>query len=80
MEEVMESVSTLLVSRIDWNLESWAAVRLEARDSPFLLGSKLLSVLRLSRALRNSEMLSSSAANEPELATPPASVSRPEPG
>jgi hypothetical protein len=80
MDEVMDSVRTLLVSRIWWNLESWAAVRLEARDSPFLLGSKLLRVLRLSRALRKSDMLSSSAAKEPELAIPPASASSPEPG
>lgn len=48
--------------------------------SPFLLGSKLCSVLLLSRALRNSDMLSSSPWNEPELPAPPASARRPEPG
>lgn len=76
----MESVRALLDSRISWNFESWAAVFLEATDSPDLFGSKLLSVFRLSRAFRNSEMLSSSVAKDPELATPPASVSSPEPG
>lgn len=80
IDEVMESVRALLVSRIRWNLDSWAAVLLDASDSPFLSGSKLFSVFRLSRAFRNSEMLSSSVAKDPELATPPTSVNRPEPG
>jgi hypothetical protein len=80
IDDVMESVRALLVSRISWNLESCMAVRLEATDSPVLFGSKLFSVFWLSRAFRKSEMLSSSVANDPELVTPPASARRPEPG
>lgn len=55
-------------------------MRLEACDSPFLLTSKLLSVFLLSRAFKKSEMLSSSAAKDPELVAAPASVSSPDPG
>jgi len=78
-DEVIDSVSTLLASRICWNLESCAAVFLAIEDSPFLLGSKLCNVLRLSIALRNSEILSSSVATDPELA-PPTSARKLDPG
>jgi hypothetical protein len=80
IEEVIESVRALLDSRISANLESCAAVLLAVLASPFLFGSKLCNVLLLSRAFRNSEMLSSSVWNDPELPAPPASARRPEPG
>ncbi|PHH75345.1 hypothetical protein CDD83_4410 [Cordyceps sp. RAO-2017] len=79
MDEVIESPRALLESLMRWNLDSCATVRLVA-DSPFfVVGSKLLSVRLLSRAFKKSEMSSSSAWSEPELAGP-ASARRPEPG
>jgi hypothetical protein len=45
-----------------------------------LFGSKLAKVFLLSRAFKNSEMLSSSVWKDPELAPPPVSASNPEPG
>src|SRR4051794_38318858 len=77
--EAMDSVSTWFDSFIWWNLESWATVLLVA-DSPFLVGSKLRSTRLLSSILRNSDMLSSSVWNEPELPPAPCSASSPEPG
>lgn len=59
MEEVMDSVNAALDSLIIWNLDNWATVLLVA-DSPFLVGSKDLSVFLLSSAFRKSEMSSSS--------------------
>jgi hypothetical protein len=61
MEDVIESVRALFESRMRANLDSWAAVLLAALASPFLLGSKLCRVFLLSRAFKNSDMLSSSA-------------------
>lgn len=78
IDEVMDSVRALFESLIKWNLDSWATVRFVA-DSPRLVGSKLLRVLRLSRAFKKSEMASSSACNDPEL-VPPVSASKPDPG
>ncbi len=76
----MDSVSALFDSRMSWKRDSCAFVLLAAEDSPLLFGSKLCSVFLLSRTLRNSEMLSSSVWKDPELAAPPASARRPEPG
>jgi hypothetical protein len=77
VDEDIDSVKALLDSRIDWNFESWALVRL-VDASPE--GSKLCKVFLLSSSFRNSDMLSSSVCNEPELAPVPASARIPDPG
>lgn len=62
-EDAIDSVSALFESRICWNFESCATVRLVA-DSP--LGAKLLSVLPFSSAFKKSEILSLSVVKDPE--------------
>lgn len=76
-DDVIESVSWLFASFIMWNLESWATVRFVA-DSALLEDSKLFKFFLFSKALRKSDMLSSSVWSDPEL--PPASAKSPEPG
>jgi len=75
VDEDIDSVRALLDSRIDWNFESWALVRL-VEASPE--GSKLCNVFLLSKSFKNSDILSSSVCKDPELA--PASARIPEPG
>src|SRR3569833_1710116 len=71
-DEFIDSVKAMLESFISWNLDRCVIVFFVA-GSLFFPVSKLCSVFLLSRALRKSEILSSSVWKDPEL-VPPVSV------